>query len=197
MFRATMCPSSGEITVSMRHLGLMPLCMDDCLVCILDSHTYRVTSPKCRIDAVISPDDGHIVARNMLRKEINILRKMCTKLALFTRLYRVARSTKQKMRVLRSVKAPRMENWELGSPWPPLTDVMVSRGNVKHTHTHTHNFLNSIIHKIVLYLVTRTKSPSFCMTTFSASLRNLTAPLHQSHDCSCCVSRLILAPPPL
>ena len=28
-----------------------------------------------RIDTVISPDDGHIFARNMWRKEINILRK--------------------------------------------------------------------------------------------------------------------------
>ena len=27
-------------------------------------------------DTVISPDDGHIVARNMHRKEINILRKI-------------------------------------------------------------------------------------------------------------------------
>jgi hypothetical protein len=44
--------------------------------CIPDSHPYRVTSTKCRIDTVVSPDDGHIVARNMLRKEINILRKI-------------------------------------------------------------------------------------------------------------------------
>jgi hypothetical protein len=35
------------------------------------------------------------------------------------------------------------------------------------------------------------------MTTFSASLTNLTALLPQSHDCSCYVSRQILAPPPL
>jgi len=34
---------------------------------------------KCRIDTVISPDDGHIVARNMYRKEINILRKIVHK----------------------------------------------------------------------------------------------------------------------
>jgi hypothetical protein len=27
------------------------------------------------INAVVSPDDGHIFARNMYRKEINILRK--------------------------------------------------------------------------------------------------------------------------
>jgi len=42
--------------------------------CIPDSHPYRVTSAKCRIDTVISPDDGHTVARNMYRKEINILK---------------------------------------------------------------------------------------------------------------------------
>jgi hypothetical protein len=40
-----------------------------------DSHLHRVTNTKCRIDTVIYPDDGHIVARNKQRKEINILRK--------------------------------------------------------------------------------------------------------------------------
>jgi len=30
--------------------------------CIPDSHPHRVTNAKCRIDTVISPDDGHIVA---------------------------------------------------------------------------------------------------------------------------------------
>jgi len=57
-----MCPSSGEITVSMRHLSP---CVDDCLVCIPDSHPHRVTSTKHRIDIVISLEDGHIVAQNM------------------------------------------------------------------------------------------------------------------------------------
>jgi len=33
--------------------------------CIPDSHPHRVTNTKCRIDTVISPDDGHIVSRNM------------------------------------------------------------------------------------------------------------------------------------
>jgi hypothetical protein len=28
-------------------------------------HQYRMTSTKCHIDTVISPDDAHIVARNM------------------------------------------------------------------------------------------------------------------------------------
>ena len=39
------------------------------------AHVYRVTNTRCRIDTVFSPDDGHIVARNMYRKAINILRK--------------------------------------------------------------------------------------------------------------------------
>ena len=38
---------------------------------------------------------------------------------------------------------------------------------------------------------------SFCFTTVSPSLTKLTALLHQSHDCSCYVSRPILAHPPL
>jgi len=47
--------------------------MDDCLVRRV--HTC-ITSTKCRINTVVSPDDGHIVARNMNRKEISILRKI-------------------------------------------------------------------------------------------------------------------------
>jgi len=58
--------------------------MDDFLVCrvlqgapcIPDSHPHRVINTKFRIDTVISPDDGHIVAQNMYRKEINVLRKI-------------------------------------------------------------------------------------------------------------------------
>ena len=33
--------------------------------CIPDSHPHGVTNTKRRIDTVISPDDGHIVALNM------------------------------------------------------------------------------------------------------------------------------------
>ena len=43
----------------------MLFCMDDRLVCVPDSHPFRITSTKCRINTVISPDDGHIVAGNM------------------------------------------------------------------------------------------------------------------------------------
>jgi len=42
---------------------------------------------------------------------------------------------------------------------------------------------------------TSTKSPSFCMTTISASLTNITLLLPQSRDCSYYVSRPILALP--
>jgi hypothetical protein len=33
--------------------------------CISDSHPYRITSTKCHKNIVVSPDDGHIVGRNM------------------------------------------------------------------------------------------------------------------------------------
>jgi hypothetical protein len=54
--------------------------MDDRLVpYIPDDHPHRVTNTRCRIDTVISPDDGHIVARNVQRIEINIERRDCAK----------------------------------------------------------------------------------------------------------------------
>ena len=31
---------------------------------------------QCPIDTVVSPDDGHVVARNMYRREINILSRI-------------------------------------------------------------------------------------------------------------------------
>ena len=73
MFRTTMGPSSGETTVLLRHLVLVILC-----TCIPDSHPHRITSTKCRINTVLSPDDGPIIARNMQRLiNINILRINC------------------------------------------------------------------------------------------------------------------------
>jgi hypothetical protein len=45
--------------------------------------------------------------------------------------------------------------------------------------------------------ITSTKSPSFCMTTFSASLTHITASLPQTQDFLYCVSRRKLTPQPL
>jgi hypothetical protein len=49
--------------------------------CIPDRHPHRITSTKCRTNTVVSPDDGHIVSRNMYRLinilRINILRINC------------------------------------------------------------------------------------------------------------------------
>jgi len=45
--------------------------------------------------------------------------------------------------------------------------------------------------------ITPTKSPSFCLTTLSASLTNITAVLPQLRDSGCYVSKPIVAPPPL
>jgi hypothetical protein len=39
---------------------------------IPDGHPHTVTNTRCRTDTVISADDGHIVARNTSRIEINV-----------------------------------------------------------------------------------------------------------------------------
>ena len=75
MFRAAMCPSSGELIVSIRHLVCHSAWMTD--VCAgLDEthpnlHTQRssiqsdTTYTRCRIDTINSPNDGHMAAPNM------------------------------------------------------------------------------------------------------------------------------------
>ena len=75
-----MCPSSGDISPSNFKL----------------STCFRVINTKCRIDTVISPDDGHIVARNMYRKEINILRKTVHQFGFIYKIIQGRRSTKHK-----------------------------------------------------------------------------------------------------
>ena len=49
---------------------------------IPDSHPYRITSTKCRINTDVSPDDGHIVATKHVEIDKRIKNKLCTKLAL-------------------------------------------------------------------------------------------------------------------
>jgi len=43
----------------------LSLCVDDRPAYQTVIHTHRVTYTRCRIYTVISPDDGHMVARNM------------------------------------------------------------------------------------------------------------------------------------
>jgi len=74
IFRAAMCPSSGELIVSIRHLVYVILYrwpfgvqvwMRPIQTYTLNGHLYRVTYTKCRIDTINSLDDGHVAARNM------------------------------------------------------------------------------------------------------------------------------------
>jgi len=68
MFRAAMCPSSGELIISIRHLVYDTLyrCPFAAQVtCTPNGHLYRVTYTRCRLDTNNSPDDGHMAARNM------------------------------------------------------------------------------------------------------------------------------------
>jgi len=101
MFQATIFPYSGEITVSMWYLVPVTVWMTVWYAgwnepCIPDSHPHRVTSTKCCIDTVISPDDGHIVAWNMQRKEINILRKIVYQVGFIYKMMMFSLKLKQK-----------------------------------------------------------------------------------------------------
>ena len=63
MFRATMGPSSGDNNCVYATLGT---CYSVSMTvryteCIRDSHRHKITSTKCRINTVVSPDDGPIV----------------------------------------------------------------------------------------------------------------------------------------
>ena len=79
-----LCAHHQEKTPYLCDTWYLSLYIDDCPVCraewippcIRDSHLYRLTNTSCRIGTVFSPDDGHIVARNMWRKAINTLRKI-------------------------------------------------------------------------------------------------------------------------
>jgi hypothetical protein len=59
----------------------------DSLVCIQDGHPRRITSIKCRINTVVSPDDGHTVAQNVERKEMNILRRIMHQVGFIYKIY--------------------------------------------------------------------------------------------------------------
>jgi len=74
----------------------MSLCIDDRLVCRFgwdcsliqtctpNSHLYRVTYTRYRINIINSPDDGHMAARNMYKIEINIHEKeLCVKFVIY------------------------------------------------------------------------------------------------------------------
>ena len=61
MFRATMCLSSGELTVSMRYVVYVTLCGRPS-GSIPDGRPHRMTFTTYRIGIVNSPGDGHMVA---------------------------------------------------------------------------------------------------------------------------------------
>ena len=64
MFRATACPSSGELTVSMRH-RYFSLCKGG--LAWPGQPPIHSEEFQCRMDTVSSPDDGHKVAGNMYK----------------------------------------------------------------------------------------------------------------------------------
>ena len=85
------CLSVDECLVCLPDICLS---VDDCLVYIPDSYLHRITTTTCRINTVVSPDWWWARSRpkhvetNKYTKNKYTGNKLCTKLALFTRLYR-------------------------------------------------------------------------------------------------------------
>jgi hypothetical protein len=97
--------------------------------CIPDSHLYRITSTKCRINIVVFPDDGHIVVRNMLRKEINILRKVVHQIGF---IYKI-------MQVWTVNRTHTQTHTKHTNTHHPHTQTRTTHTNTHHAHTNTHH----------------------------------------------------------
>jgi hypothetical protein len=79
MFRAAMCPSSGELIVWIGHLVYVTVYrwLFGVQVCTPDRHLYGVIYTRCRIDTINSPDDGHMAARNVENRNKHTWKKKC------------------------------------------------------------------------------------------------------------------------
>jgi hypothetical protein len=92
MFRATMCPSSGETTVCTPHLVLV----------ILYGWLSGIQGgiPPCIPDSCFSWWWAHCRPKHVEKRNKHTKNKLCINLALFTRLYKNVRSTKHKQLIL-------------------------------------------------------------------------------------------------
>ena len=94
MFRATMCTSSGETTVFMRHLVLVILC--GWLTGMQENNKYQVSHKHSCFSWWWTHSRPKHVEIDKYTKDKYTTNKVVIKLALFTRLYRDAQSTKHK-----------------------------------------------------------------------------------------------------
>jgi hypothetical protein len=108
MVRATMCPSSGEITVSIRHIVLVILCgwPSGMQVGVKIKHAYQTVShthTQCDKYQVLYWYIyffwwwAHSCPKHVENRNKHTKKELCTGLVLFTKLYKDARSTKLKI----------------------------------------------------------------------------------------------------
>jgi hypothetical protein len=100
MFRATMYPSSGEITVSIRHLVFVTLCAWPSGM--QDMHTRRSSTQNDKYQmsywySYFSWWWAHSCPKHVENRYKHTKKEFCTRLVLFTRLYKDAQSTKHKI----------------------------------------------------------------------------------------------------
>jgi len=110
-----MCPSSGELIVSIRHLVYVTLYrwlfgvqvwMRGSLIQTYTPYgnLHRVTYTRCRIDKINSPDDGHMAApKHVENRNKRIWKRTVRQVGYLQRLYRDSRSTEHKVAALISI----------------------------------------------------------------------------------------------
>jgi len=107
MFRAAMCPSSGELIVSI-HLVYVTLYRWPVSVQVWmsliqtytpNSHLYRVSHTRCRIDTIDSPDDewAHGCPKHVENRNKHTWIRIMGQVGYLQGLYRDARSTEHKI----------------------------------------------------------------------------------------------------
>jgi len=103
------------------------------LFCVDEWWWWWWWSTKCNIDTVVSPDDGHVVAQNMYRKAVNVLRKIVQQVGFISHIIQGRTVNKTNLLTRSMVQSPSWAaNWFAASQEIPR----ISQNPTVHYRTH-------------------------------------------------------------
>ena len=103
------------------------------LFCVDEWWWWWWWSTKCNIDTVVSPDDGHVVAQNMYRKAVNVLRKIVQQVGFISHIIQGRTVNKTNLLTRSMVQSPSWAaNWFAASQEIPR----ISQNLTVHYRTH-------------------------------------------------------------